>query len=266
MPGEPSRSRDPSADPFGERAALVTIWLADSAAISPERLATWLTDPLDDRDRARAEAIRAPARRAEFVLGRALLRALLSAHATVAPAEWRFATADEGRPYVAAPASEATLDFSIAHSGGLVICAATRAGRMGIDVERLDRRADEATVARRFFSAHDADAVEAAAPERRRRAFLDRWTLREAYAKARGTALLALPREDASFDVTPGGPVVGRVAASVARPNEQWSFATLTPTPEHVAALALVGDRGSRIEVSLRRWDGTFTASPVSRA
>jgi len=243
----------------------VSVWIADVAQVSAAALDEWLAGPLDRGDRERAASIRAPARRAQMIVARTMLRTLLSAMVPVGAADWRFAVGAQGRPRIAAPEGTG-LDFNLAHARDLVVVAIARGGAVGVDVERVDRKVDEAGLAARFFSAADARAVADASPAHRRRAFLERWTLREAYTKARGTGLLALARDEVSFEVRTGGPVTGEIRAPGRAESAMWSFATLHPTTEHVAALAFRGDASSArsLVVSLARWDArAFTAERV---
>ena len=73
--------------------------------------------------------------------------------------------------------------FSLAHSGGLVVCALAPHGRIGVDVE-LPRPRDVGAIAERYFSSEESRWVGA---ELRR--FLRLWVLKEAYLKALGVGI-----------------------------------------------------------------------------
>ena len=77
---------------------------------------------------ARAQATLAGVALALAALSRALGREVL-------PSELRFAFEEKPRLAAAAQGARAPADFSIAHSGRLVGCAALRGGRVGLDVE-----------------------------------------------------------------------------------------------------------------------------------
>ncbi len=87
---------------------------------------------------------------------------------------------------------------SFAHSDRLAVCALSHAGRVGVDVEPLDRRVARADdIAARCFSDGERAFLDAA-PDRDR-AFLTIWTRKEALGKALGTGLNA---DVATLDTT----------------------------------------------------------------
>ncbi len=238
----------------------IAVWICDPAAVTERARETWHSAWLDDEERRRADAAGTPARRAEIILGRAQLRAALSAHDGRTPADWHFVTAREGRPDLApelATGAASGITFSLAHTRGLAVCALARGLTVGVDVERIDRRVDAAAIAERFFSRADARAVARAASDiTRRRAFLERWTLREAYTKVLGTPLLALSRESVSFErIGVGSCAAVRLAAGSAREAESWRFWIVAPTREHLLAVAAhTSRRVAEPRLSLRHW------------
>ena len=73
---------------------------------------------------------------------------------------WRFDSDGHGHPYITTPASHTGLRFSITHTKGLVACAVTGCGEVGLDVEANDRATRTMEVARRFFSPKEVVDVE----------------------------------------------------------------------------------------------------------
>lgn len=116
------------------------------------------TDWLSDDERARAASFSLPARRQTFVAGRWLLRWLL---------------AQLGSPAGA---------HSISHSGAWVAAAVSGCGPVGVDIEDRSRPRDWVALAE--FAGWPEEAACADAD-----AFLRRWTLGEAWLKARGAQL-----------------------------------------------------------------------------
>ena len=51
------------------------------------------------------------------------MRTVLSNYADVAPADWRFAEGERGKPYIQSPAGAPTLHFNLSNTLGLVVCA-----------------------------------------------------------------------------------------------------------------------------------------------
>jgi 4'-phosphopantetheinyl transferase len=90
------------------------------------------------------------------------------------------------------------LSFNISHTQNVVVLAIARDRRIGIDAEavRIDRDALE--VARHFFAPPEVEALSGEAPERRDERFVEYWTLKESYIKARGMGL-AIPLDSFWF-------------------------------------------------------------------
>jgi len=91
------------------------------------------------------------------------------------------------------PVSNPPVDLSMSHGGGWVAAAASRQGRVGVDVEAP--RDVSAALARRCLSSPELAWLDRAsgAGERQDR-FVQLWTAKEAYLKAIGTGLGLDPR------------------------------------------------------------------------
>ena len=171
----------------------------------------------------------------DFTAARALVRTTLSRYADVPPREWKFGRTARGRPYVSSPRGS-LLEFSLSHTNGLVCCGVAVARDVGVDAEWLERRGDLETVARRSFAASELADVASQPAALRRRRTLEIWTLKEAYAKARGLGL-SLPLNRFALDAVGAD---GRVVFSpdVGADPRRWCFSQSMPTPAHVMAIA----------------------------
>jgi 4'-phosphopantetheinyl transferase len=147
-----------------------------------EALHTALSAP----DRERAALFRRAEDRARFILGRALLRTMLSEHLNYPTGPLEFAFTERSRPYLAATPEIA---FSISHAGDVVAVALTTGSRVGLDVESIDRRIDLGPLAERILDAADLARFLALPGDARHRAFFHAWTGKEAVLKARGVGL-----------------------------------------------------------------------------
>lgn len=172
----------------------------------------------------------------QHLVGRALLRCTLSHYADVPPTAWRFAENAYGCPAIAAP-SGTGLVFNLSHTDGLVACAVTRGGAVGVDVERIARDVEFESLAGQNFAPSEAEIVMAAPPHAKAELFFALWTLKESYIKARGMGL-SLPLDGFAFDVSGPEP---RISFTDACPDDprQWVFRRATPTPEHRLAVAI---------------------------
>jgi 4'-phosphopantetheinyl transferase len=93
-----------------------------------------------------------------------------------------------GKPEIAS-ASDA-LFFNVAHSRETILIALGREGRVGVDIEYLDRETDALEIARNSFTPNEFRLIEQAGdPADQRRAFFRCWTRKEAVMKADGRGL-----------------------------------------------------------------------------
>jgi 4'-phosphopantetheinyl transferase len=179
---------------------------------------------LSTDEQAQLDRIAVASRRREYLAAHALVRTTLSRYADVEPAAWTFRENAWGRPEVVGHA----LRFSLSHTDGLVAVAVTHDRDVGIDVEALDRRPATPELADHFFAPVEAAAVRAQ-PER----FLEYWTLKEAYVKARGMGM-AIPLDQFWFD----GPELALTAVDA----ERWRFERFRPTANHALAVCVERD------------------------
>jgi 4'-phosphopantetheinyl transferase len=165
-----------------------------------------------------------------YLIAHGQLRLSLSELTAVLPANWRFGAGPHGRPFISSPSARA-LHFSLSHTDGLVAIAIARTVDVGVDVERTTRRVEFDLVARRVFTTR-----EIAWMDGRRDRFFVLWTLKEAYAKARGQGFaidfrrIEFAQHDEKYAID--------VDASLGHQGE-WQFEVTRPTPEHVCAVAI---------------------------
>jgi 4'-phosphopantetheinyl transferase len=173
--------------------------------------------------------------RVSFLVTRALLRSSLSRYVDVPPAAWEFALSAHGKPRIASPAL-AGLHFNVSHARGLSLCIVAD-HEVGIDVENVARGTVLGVMHRSFSPQERADVLTRAEPERSRR-FFEYWTVKEAYAKARGLGL-ALPFDEIGCRFDAHG-VNLRLGAGCDDDAGRWQVRSWAATPVHVAA-AVVG-------------------------
>jgi 4'-phosphopantetheinyl transferase len=149
-------------------------------------------------ERARAGRFRSAVHRDRFILGRAAQRDILAAYTGVEPHAIEFRYSDRGKPSLAGEPGEG-IRFNTSNAGDLAVVAVTAGAEVGIDVEEERVIPDALALARRFFSAAEVVALQAAPADRVPRAFLTCWTRKEAFVKAIGLGV-TMPLAD--FDVT----------------------------------------------------------------
>jgi 4'-phosphopantetheinyl transferase len=227
-----------------------SVWRADPGVVrlAKDQVHVWcallgranaghLFDMLAPDERARAARYRLERDRRRFVVGRGLLRLLLGRYLQTAPERVDIRYEAAGRPYVAAPDP---IQFSLSHSAELALYAFARHRPIGIDVEQALDRPDALRVAERFFSRRESAALRALPADRQVEGFLNCWTRKEAYLKARGEGLTApLDRFDVSLE--PGVPA--RLLRVEGDPEERrrWSLRALESITGYVSAICVRG-------------------------
>ena len=144
--------------------------------------------------------------------------------------------ATHGRPAVAA---DVPISFNVSHSGPLALVAVLEGeARIGVDVEAVKARSRLDALAERILDADEhASWLQLEDDEARLRGFLQTWTCKEAYLKARGvgiaTALRAVPVRPQGWTVTTFSPHEGFVAAlaadrpALAMEQHQFTFGVM---------------------------------------
>ena len=159
-----------------------------------------------------------------------------------APAELRFAYGEFGKPAL----RHGGLHFNLSNSGPVALLAFSADREVGIDVELDEPGFAVGRIPERFFSEVEVRVLRSLSEPMQARAFLNCWTRKEAFIKARGDGLsLALD----SFDVSlaPGGPaMLLRTAWSSAEHRRWWLCDRSDDARGYVAAIALRG-KPSRI-------------------
>ena len=231
-----------------------------------------LSPLLGGADHRRAALRRNPEAQRRTRIGRGLLRLLAAELLGIPPESVVTGATPGGAPYARPPGSPrpsdastgagdrhgpspGTVAVSVTHTRGLVVAAASiRADRLGVDVERLDRKTRPEAIARRHFLDPEIQTLLALPEPERRAAFLRAWTLKESWGKAAGVAVpTALTR--IAFDLAPSrfptapAPVEHRPlsvsAPSRLPPTSRWRFWTATHADFTLAVTAGYADPAS---------------------
>lgn len=175
--------------------------------------------------------------RQRYLVSHAMVRHVLSRYAAIAPGDWHFERTRHGRPEIANSGIPA-LRFNLTHTHGLAACIVTLTEPCGIDAEQLDQRHNLLGVAKRMFSPLEYEQLS----HLDGRTFLDdfytRWTLREAYVKARGIGI-SFPTRKLMFDIHADNEIGFMRQADIDDDRQGWRFTILRPLPDHVAAVAV---------------------------
>jgi 4'-phosphopantetheinyl transferase len=223
----------------------VRVFFADVAALAAsgsrvDRWRGWLTPD----ERRRYERFHHDSDRMLFVCGRGMARELVGRALGVTPDGWTWREGPHGRPEIGDPATP--LRFNVAHTAGLIVCGLARGRDVGVDVEDRERRPVERGVVRRYCSPAEAADIDAQGDAGWHDRFLQYWTLKEAYLKARGLGI-AVPLADISFTLNGNGARISFLGA-LASADADWTLTMFRPSPRHVAAVAAQGHAAAVIE------------------
>ena len=261
------RAASAGAAPMPLSAAEAHLWSARPAAFTDPAQLARLRALLTGGERARSDRYRLARDRRTGLVTRALVRVTLSRYCDVPPARWRFRANDHGRPEIASPTSP--LRFNVSHTNGLVVCLVGRGRELGIDAESPHRDRRWLDLADRFFAPAEARALRGVPAADRPRRFLEYWTLKEAYVKARGRGLtLALSGFWFDPPASPGGIRI-RFTPAVDDDPARWQFTLQRLGTGHVVATAIDRTGVARVRIAhyeavAGRDDGSCGPVPVA--
>jgi 4'-phosphopantetheinyl transferase len=213
------------------------LWCARLDPARDDQLVAAATGLLSDDEWTRYHRYLFAEGRRQFLASRIVVRSVLSRYHPVDARAWRFDENAFGRPEIAAGLTPSPVRFNITNTVGLVACVLSGHHDVGVDAERFDRRM-ALDVAESHFSRDEVLALRSLPGHEQRGRFLEYWTLKEAYIKARGMGL-AIALEQFSFELVPGKPIEVRFDARLGDEEAAWQFAHLRPTPDHLLAVAV---------------------------
>jgi 4'-phosphopantetheinyl transferase len=214
-------------------AATVSCWRIALDAVDRQR-GNRLAELLAEAERQRAARFLRPADRRSYIAAHAGLRLLLAAALGRREQDLRFSNGATGKPMLA----DGALEFNLSHSAGIVLIALARRLAVGVDVERLRLVPGREAIVRRYLHPGERADLAALPPAPAQTAFFRCWTRKEAVAKALGLGL-GLPLERYRVSCRPGVPAALLEAQDLEPPPELWSIHDLTPSADHVGALAV---------------------------
>jgi 4'-phosphopantetheinyl transferase len=222
-------------------------WFAFLTDLTPN--ADNLRATLAHNEIERAERFKFQKDKEQYVLGRGFLREILSGYCGIEADRLRFRYGARGKPYLIEEQAGSNFMFNYAQTKAAVLCAITRDAEIGVDLEYVTNEIDDQALAEQYFSPDEATALSALPVGARQRAFLQCWTRKEAYIKAKGEGLYL---DLKSFEVFDSAESAVRLhIANNPKESARWTLADLDVPGNYVAALAI---ENQSCQVSCRQW------------
>jgi 4'-phosphopantetheinyl transferase len=186
-----------------------------------------------------------------------LVRLALSHHFSIRADAWRFDRDHNRRPYIDFPAIFPPVRFSVSHTRGLVACLITLSADAAVDVEKVEHSDDLVLVAGQVLSPGEQEALSLLSGRDWTRRFFDHWTLKEAYAKARGVGL-GLTLSNVGFEIKPDNRISAHFASQIDDDSSAWVFWHRHLSAHHTISVAVKKDLGDECKIILRpvKFDG----------
>jgi len=223
----------------------IELWHASLQHTGWWRLLHLLSD--EERRRADAYAFERDARR--FVVSRAVLRNLLTRFTGIPACECKFRLGQHGKPVLEADIDQ-PVHFSLSRSKELVSIGFAP-HPLGVDIEWLGKAIDIDLLIDRVLSRCEQKAFERLDPADRREAFLQYWTLKEAYLKALGAGL-SVPPTMVEVWLGSDQPVGLKSFLGDTRAASRWFLDRMVPQEGYIGALAT---QGAQWQTTVRAFD-----------
>ncbi|HEX5421720.1 MAG TPA: 4'-phosphopantetheinyl transferase superfamily protein [Gammaproteobacteria bacterium] len=222
-------------DPIQARRDEIHIWLTYLDEIDDNRLHVAYRALLSQQELDTESRFHFPADRRRYVVTRALVRSVLSRYVPMAPASWVFSHNAYGRPQIA-NSSGAHLSFNISHTRNLIVLALTKRRALGVDVENFRARDVALEVAEQILAPEEFMRLAALPPGDRSKRFMEYWTFKESYIKARGMGL-AIPLEGFWFTYPEDCVVEIAIDSSLNDDPGRWQFWQFRLRPQYLMAI-----------------------------
>ena len=204
---------------------------------------------LSPDEKAKADRFRFEKDQRRFIVARGTLRHLLARQLDQKPQQVSFCYGTYGKPTVSLDPSSKALagadrdfHFNLSHSGEIALCALGHKRKVGVDIEQVKtiQRLD-GMMRRTLIDSEQRQVKSALGNSQQSRAFLQRWTCKEAYLKAIG---LGLTQSMQTIEVQMEPPKLLQVPEDCA---EGWrlhlvDLSEVNLSEDYVGALAVDGE------------------------
>lgn len=216
----------------------IHLWLSFPNDILEKSLLSVYWDILSKEEQEKQKKFYFNKDRHLYLVSHALVRTTLSCYTGIDPRKLEFMQNSYGRPEISARGKIIPLKFNLSHTDGLVACAVVLKEEIGVDVETINRSENIMKIADRFFAVQEKNDLNMINSNDKKKRFIDYWTLKESYAKAKGMGLY-MPFEKFNFHISDSDPITVSFDPELDDNPEQWQFILLEPVSDYRVALSV---------------------------
>jgi len=237
-------------DEFTPAAESIDIWRIPLNL--PANLIETYHTRLDEKERVRAQRLKVPEKRNQFIITRSVLKTILAQILGKQSEHVRIGYTEQGKPCIKEPYQDKTIHFNVSHSATQAIIALTLSQELGVDIEKITANTDYTGLSRRFFSIQEQAELDKLKAVDLARSFYTCWVRKEAFVKAVGNGL-RYGLDNFNVSIEPEI-ILSQIHLHKKQENHSsWFNISVECEPGYVAALA-IADPG----ISLRYRTITF--------
>jgi len=197
---------------------------------------SFFEDLLSQNELSRAGKFHFEMDRSKFIVGRGILRLILSKYSGILPSQIKFIYNEFEKPSLEKGQNSMFLEFNTSHSASFITIGITIVAQIGIDIENLERKSDLLELAKRYFAEGEFINLISLPKDLMIEGFYNCWTRKEAFIKAIGNGL-SHPLD--TFEVTLTPDEETRFLKIAGENVEEWSLINIEPHSEYVGAIAV---------------------------
>lgn len=187
------------------------------------------------RRKQRAERYHFPQHKRRYIAAKGNLRRLLARYLKIPAEQILFYFNAHGKPLLSPEEEHQSIHFNSSDSHELAIYAFTLSAPIGIDLEWMKKSIEAQSLAERFFSNTESQALALIEMENKEQAFYKLWTRKEAFIKAIGEGL-SFPLKE--FEVSLDDPATLLTIHGSSQLAADWFLFGFQPEDEYMAAVA----------------------------
>ena len=189
----------------------------------------------DERNRAKRFHFERDGNR--FIVRRGILRTILGSYLNIEPGAIRLYFGSNNKPVLVDELNKADLHFNLSHSGGLGIYAFSHGHEIGVDIEYVRDIPEMEQLAGQILTPKEKAEFKTLSKSKRKEAFFDCWTRKEAFVKATGDGLSRSLNE---IEISPVAGDSGKILAAnaISFDSSQWFVYDLNINGGYKAAFA----------------------------